>query len=315
MPTLKVVSGPAAGHQFEVTSEQVLGREGTDITIPDPEISRSHARLRPHTEGIEVHDLGSSNGTFINDVKVTTATVVRSGDRVRFGNSTAQLVELRGGTMISPPAGTGAAGAAAAPGAGGPPPVFTGPTAPHQPVHTGPMQPMHTGPMQQQPGPYGPPPRDNSKKTIVIIAAVVGVLVLLGAIALVVGLVGGGVDNDELIAEADGLCEQAAEDVVDLTGQQPGEFVRNFVDITEDLTDDIRELGTPADDADLLEDYLASLEDSSEIIREAIPAADALDQAAIDAKVTESATAAEESAQLGQEFGFETCKGFELTGG
>lgn len=314
MPTLKVVSGPAAGHQFEVTSEQVLGREGADITIPDPEISRSHARLRPHAEGIEVHDLGSSNGTFINDIRVTTPTVVRSGDRVRFGNSTAQLVELRGGTMISPPAGTGA------PGAGGPPPVITGPTAPQQPVHTGPMQPMHSGPrMQQQPGPYpgpyGPPPKDNSKKTIVIIAAVVGVLVLLGAIALVLGLVGGGVDNDELIAEADELCEQAAEDVVDLTGQQPGEFVRNFVDITEDLTDDIRELGTPADDADLLEDYLASLEDSSEIIREAIPAADALDQAAIDAKVTESATAAEESAQLGQEFGFETCRGFELTGG
>src|SRR4051812_5197962 len=44
--TLKVTSGPAVGQSFEFDREIVIGREG-DLAIPDAEMSRRHAAVRP----------------------------------------------------------------------------------------------------------------------------------------------------------------------------------------------------------------------------------------------------------------------------
>ncbi len=58
----------------------------TDCPVIDPTVSRQHAELRVTPDGVTVRDLGSSNGTFINDVPVATeGGTLRAGDRVRFG--------------------------------------------------------------------------------------------------------------------------------------------------------------------------------------------------------------------------------------
>ncbi len=63
----------------------VVGRGvASDIAIYDPTISRRHAELIAESDGVEVRDLGSSNGTCINGSRVT-AGRLRPNDSVTFG--------------------------------------------------------------------------------------------------------------------------------------------------------------------------------------------------------------------------------------
>ena len=55
-----------------------------DIVLAVPEVSRQHASLRPADGGLEVRDLDSKNGVFVNERRVSLATLAL-GDEVRFG--------------------------------------------------------------------------------------------------------------------------------------------------------------------------------------------------------------------------------------
>jgi adenylate cyclase len=69
----------------------VVGRGlASDIAIYDPTISRRHAELTAGPDGVEVKDLGSSNGTFINGTRVT-AGRLRLDDTVTFGKMAFRL--------------------------------------------------------------------------------------------------------------------------------------------------------------------------------------------------------------------------------
>jgi len=57
-----------------------------NLVIPDPNVSRSHAEIRPQGNGWIVVDLGSTNGSRINGVRVTSQEL-REGDDVSFGNT------------------------------------------------------------------------------------------------------------------------------------------------------------------------------------------------------------------------------------
>jgi adenylate cyclase len=72
---------PLAGQHWTVGRAAESG-----IVIDDASISRKHAMLQ-RTEDDQVYliDLGSRNGTFVNDRRVTVPTTVRDGDRLRFG--------------------------------------------------------------------------------------------------------------------------------------------------------------------------------------------------------------------------------------
>ena len=63
-----------------------VGRtEANALAIPDPSVSRRHARLEVTAAGVLVEDLESANGTFVNNTKVGRREL-RIGDRVRFGS-------------------------------------------------------------------------------------------------------------------------------------------------------------------------------------------------------------------------------------
>lgn len=68
---LKANSAPLTGQFFPVNSGFVIGRdESADIVVPLSFISRSHAKLSVKKERLYLEDMGSSNGTFVNDEKI-----------------------------------------------------------------------------------------------------------------------------------------------------------------------------------------------------------------------------------------------------
>ena len=68
---LRGVSGAVFGKTYAITGPTTIGRSvDCDIAIPVDEISRRHAIVRPNPQGLAVEDLGSSNGTFINNRRV-----------------------------------------------------------------------------------------------------------------------------------------------------------------------------------------------------------------------------------------------------
>jgi hypothetical protein len=92
-PTITVTTGPAAGRSVEIEGQLVIGREGADLTIADDaELSRRHAVLRATAAGVVIEDLGSLNGTFVNDQRISTATAITPDDAIRVGLSRLKLV-------------------------------------------------------------------------------------------------------------------------------------------------------------------------------------------------------------------------------
>ncbi len=65
-----------------------LGRECDGEVLDDPEVSRRHLRLTAVPGGLTVKDLGSSNGTMVNDLPLTTEVPLRPGDIVALGRTT-----------------------------------------------------------------------------------------------------------------------------------------------------------------------------------------------------------------------------------
>lgn len=67
--------------------ENVLGREDTGvIQLKSTTVSRRHARITIDAGGAVVEDLGSKNGTYVNDRRVTAPTPIVDGSQVRIGS-------------------------------------------------------------------------------------------------------------------------------------------------------------------------------------------------------------------------------------
>jgi diguanylate cyclase (GGDEF)-like protein len=81
-------TGVNMGMRYELTNvELIIGRgEETDIQIADHAISRRHAKIDPTPDGVFVSDLGSTNGTFVNDKAIEGNTRLHDGDYLRIGN-------------------------------------------------------------------------------------------------------------------------------------------------------------------------------------------------------------------------------------
>lgn len=94
-PERLVVTDPAEqkGSEFAVSDEMTVGRApGCGISLPDDTfVSQLHARIFRRDGDVFVEDLGSTNGTYLNDKQVTSAVPLRKGDKVKFGRTTLEL--------------------------------------------------------------------------------------------------------------------------------------------------------------------------------------------------------------------------------
>jgi hypothetical protein len=88
---LTVVSGPGKGAAYKLSkSRVVLGREGADIVLPDPEISRHHCILEMRGDYANLRDLDSTNGTFFEGERVRAA-MLQDGTEFRIGETVLRL--------------------------------------------------------------------------------------------------------------------------------------------------------------------------------------------------------------------------------
>lgn len=120
----------ANGQQYvAVTDQMIVGRDpACDLWVDVDDVSRRHATVVAQASGWAVKDLGSRNGTFVNNQPVVTSTAIYHQDRIRFGANAEYALHdpahprpagagavLPATTFITPPATTQSA--LAAPGA------------------------------------------------------------------------------------------------------------------------------------------------------------------------------------------------------
>lgn len=83
-------------HVLEGRGPWSVGRsEENDIVVPDPNISRKHARLLRAENGFVVEDLGSTNGTLLDGAPIDRERI-ESGDEITFGQTSARFVRRSG---------------------------------------------------------------------------------------------------------------------------------------------------------------------------------------------------------------------------
>jgi pSer/pThr/pTyr-binding forkhead associated (FHA) protein len=150
MARLRVVSGPAAGRTVQIEEDEVvIGREDTDLEIDDPELSRRHAVVRRFANRLQVEDLGSTNGTYVDGTRIAEPTLLGGGAQIKLGTTVlavegvlpvSESTDMTGGqprevTRVGPVISTtpspGAAGAVATVATA---PATPGPAAPAQPI-------------------------------------------------------------------------------------------------------------------------------------------------------------------------------------
>ena len=94
--------------------DNVIGREGDGvILVKSSTVSRRHARIAIDGSGAVVEDLGSKNGTYVNDRRIEAPTPIVDGDQIRIGsllftfrlsqgNETTETQSSRSGTRLRP---------------------------------------------------------------------------------------------------------------------------------------------------------------------------------------------------------------------
>ncbi len=85
LPFLVAQIGPLNGRKWAIISEILIGRgEDCEIVIPDRQVSRFHLKLIPHNDKpIEIKDLGSKNGSFLNGKKLLESAFIKDGDQIK----------------------------------------------------------------------------------------------------------------------------------------------------------------------------------------------------------------------------------------
>ncbi len=85
---LVMTRGPQPGQTFLLDQDQVtLGRDpGNAIVINDPQVSRQHARITRQGDLMVIEDAGSTNGTFVDGMRLTGAHTLSNGDVIGLGD-------------------------------------------------------------------------------------------------------------------------------------------------------------------------------------------------------------------------------------
>ena len=106
---LRFISGKYQGGEFPIVNDKpiIVGRSSDlDMVLVEDMVSRKHARITMQQDQIWIEDLGSTNGSFVNDRRVESV-ALGEGDRIRIGTTTL-IVEA----IVAPDAPAGPAGPA-----------------------------------------------------------------------------------------------------------------------------------------------------------------------------------------------------------
>jgi pSer/pThr/pTyr-binding forkhead associated (FHA) protein len=79
--------GHEAGIAYDVSGGATLGRGDVEIRLDDPFASSRHARITRQGHVVVIEDLGSTNGTYLNEQPLTGPQPLHDGDRIRIGDS------------------------------------------------------------------------------------------------------------------------------------------------------------------------------------------------------------------------------------
>jgi pSer/pThr/pTyr-binding forkhead associated (FHA) protein len=288
-------SGPRADEEIQIDREMVVGRDGADIEIEDSAVSRQHARLRPAGDTLEIEDLGSTNGTYVNGSKIDEPAIVRPGDFVNIGQSTLEiggvdwrLAETR--ALAMPPSGQEEQG----------PPTSEEyrPTAPMS-VGTG----SSSSPLSSVPREW-----------------------ILGAVALlVVSLLGfgvyaliGGSSDEDFLNDADAICESlqsALDDVHLAAGAEPTTLKREagrLLKARSSVAESLRELEVPEDLRSRFRKYLDRVDATNSKLRVVQRLKAKSKRKAIEGSVLAVRKAAEAETKAARDVGLEQCGGLPV---
>ena len=95
---LRVIEGKMRGHAYDLpeNSELFVGRGATfDIVIDEDMVSRRHAKILTFHNEIVIHDLQSTNGTSLNQQRVSGSQRLRVGDQMTIGTCVLELTEAK----------------------------------------------------------------------------------------------------------------------------------------------------------------------------------------------------------------------------
>jgi pSer/pThr/pTyr-binding forkhead associated (FHA) protein len=105
-PRLVVCTGPRECHKLEMTRHEVIiGRskpeDSWDLSLPDPSISKPHASVSYRNKTYILTDLGSRNGSYVNETLIDGPTILKDGDVIRLG-ATTMLVRMPSSLVRAP---------------------------------------------------------------------------------------------------------------------------------------------------------------------------------------------------------------------
>ncbi|QSB55520.1 FHA domain-containing protein [Acinetobacter calcoaceticus] len=84
---LQAITGEITGQEISIDRDMLVGRhQDADVLLQAAEISRRHAALLLKDQLLWVQDLNSSNGTFINDIRIGQEKQLHDGDIVQFAS-------------------------------------------------------------------------------------------------------------------------------------------------------------------------------------------------------------------------------------
>ena len=84
---IQAITDDLTGQEIAIDRDMLVGRhQAADIVLQAAEISRKHAAFLLKDDALWVQDLGSSNGTFVNDLRIEQETRLKQDDVVQFAS-------------------------------------------------------------------------------------------------------------------------------------------------------------------------------------------------------------------------------------
>lgn len=93
------LEGAQTGMRLEILirKSSIWGRNASmcDVCFDDPRISKQHCALEVHDHALTLRDLGSQNGTYLNNIRVTGICHLQNGDQLRLGDTILRIEHIR----------------------------------------------------------------------------------------------------------------------------------------------------------------------------------------------------------------------------